>query len=132
MKTITRLCALVLLAACAQATSAPLEARVGQTVDLAVGETARIQNSNVTVRFSSANDSRCPSDVVCVTAGDAAITVLLTGAGSERSEAIYLTRDPRAATYGGYRFEAVELLPYPKSTGQGTDKTVTLRITQAP
>jgi hypothetical protein len=132
MKIIRRLCALVLLAGCAQATSAPLEARVGQTVDLAVGEAARVQNTSVTVRFNGANDSRCPSDVVCVTAGDAAITLLLGGAGADRSDVIYLVRDPKAATYGGYRFEAVGLAPYPKSTGQGTDKTVTLRITQAP
>lgn len=123
---------IALLGACARATSAPIEARVDQTVDLATGEAARVENSVVVVRFGGAADSRCPSDVVCVTAGDAVVTLLMSGAGADRTDVVNLVKEPRSTTYGGFRFEAVGLAPYPKSTAQTTDKTLTLRITKAP
>jgi hypothetical protein len=132
MQTIRRLCTLVLLAACSQATSPRIEARVGESVDLTLGQVARVQNSSVTVRFSGVDDSRCPLEVLCVTAGDAVITLLLSGAGSERWEVVHRVREPKAATYGGYRFEASALAPYPSTNAPGVPKTLTLRITQAP
>ncbi len=130
--------AVVALGACSRITSAPIDARVDQTVDLATGEAARVENSSVIVRFTGANDSRCPSDVVCVTAGDAAISLLLSGSGADRVSVVYLTAGASTATrpastvYGAYRFEAVALVPYPKSTVTNPDRTVTLRITRAP
>lgn len=125
-------CTFLVVAACSRATSSPLEARIDQTVDLVAGEAAQVENSAVVVRFAGVNDSRCPSDVVCVTAGDAAIALLLTGAGPDRAETIYLMREPKAVTYSGYRFEAVGVAPYPRSTGQGGARTLTMRITRAP
>ena len=123
---------LLALAACSRATSAPTEARVDQTVDLVAGEAAQVEQSAVIVRFVGVNDSRCPSDVVCVSAGEAVITLLLSGAGADRTETVYLLREPKAVTYGGYRFEAVGVAPYPKSTGQSGTRTLTLRVTRAP
>ncbi|MEO7455967.1 MAG: hypothetical protein ABIY52_06875 [Gemmatimonadaceae bacterium] len=122
----------IALAACSRATSAPVETRVDRSVDLANGEAAHIENSAVVVRFGGANDSRCPSDVVCISAGEADITLLFSGAGADKVEVVHLMREPKGATYGGYRFDATALAPYPKSTAQGADKTLTLRITRAP
>ena len=124
--------AAIALAACSRATSAPTEARVDHTVDLANGEAAQVEGTSIVVRFGGANDSRCPSDVVCVTAGDADITLLLSGAGAQKTDVVHLAREPRGTVYGGYRFDAAGLAPYPKSTAQGVDKTLTLKITRAP
>ena len=130
----TSLPALILLLAlaCSQAISAPIDARIDQPIEIPLGETARVENSTVAVRFTGASDSRCPSDVVCVRAGEAAITLLLSGAGAERTDVVYVGKEPKATSYGTYRFEAVDLVPYPRSQGQGTDKTLTLRITRSP
>jgi hypothetical protein len=100
-------------------------------VQLATGETAAVTPGSVRVQFVGVNDSRCPSDVVCVQAGDAMIILGFSGAAAERTDTLYLVRQPRAVTYGGYRFEAVDVQPYPRSAGQTPAKTLTLRVGSA-
>jgi hypothetical protein len=116
------------LSACASMTSAPLEVSPGQTVQLSVGETAAVTPGSVRVQFANVNDSRCPSDVVCIQAGDAMIILTFNGAGAERTDTLYLNRQPRSVNYGGYRFDAVDVLPVPLSTGQQPSKKLTLRV----
>lgn len=123
---------LALTTACSRATSAPAEIVPGQSIQLADGQSAQVSNTTVVVQFLGANDSRCPSDVVCVTAGDAAIALSFTGAGAQRSDTLYLVRTPRSANYGSYRFEAVDLLPYPTSRGQTAPRRFTVRVATTP
>ena len=120
------LAATLSITACSRATSAPIEVSAGQSVQLAEGASASV--AAVRVRFAGANDSRCPSDVVCVTAGDAAIILELGGWGDPRTDTLFLARSPRSARYGAFRFEAVELVPYPVSQGPRSPKTLTLRV----
>ena len=132
MRTPLLLASIALLAACSRATSAPAEVKAGQSIQLAEGQSARVGNSTVTVQFVTANDSRCPSDVVCVSAGEAVISLALAGAGANRTETVRLVKQPSAVTYGGFVFEALDLQPYPRSTGPVSAKTLTLRIGTAP
>ena len=122
------LASLISVAACSRATSAPVEVMAGQSVQLAEGQSASVNRDAVRVRFVGANDSRCPSDVVCVTAGDAAILLALSGAGATRTDTVYLVRTPRSTSYGTFRFEAVDLQPYPVSQGIRPARTLTLRV----
>ena len=123
---------IALLTACSRATSAPADVKVGQSIQLAEGQSAMVSNTSVVVQFVSANDSRCPSDVVCVSAGEAVISLSLAGAAASRTDTVRLVKQPRAVTYGGFVFEATDLQPYPRSTGPVSTKTLTLRIGTAP
>ena len=132
MRTTLFIASISLLAACSRAASAPADVKAGQSILLAEGQSATVSNSTVVVRFVSANDSRCPSDVVCVSAGEAVISLSLAGAAASRTDTVRLVKQPRAVTYGGFVFEATDLQPYPKSTGPVSTKTLTLRIGTAP
>ena len=123
---------IALLTACSRATSAPADVKVGQSIQLAEGQSAMVSNTSVVVQFVSANDSRCPSDVVCVSAGEAVISLSLAGAAASRTDTVRLVKQPHVVTYGGFVFEATDLQPYPKSTGPVSTKTLTLRIGTAP
>ena len=92
-----------------------IQAEVGREFEIAVGQEAKLQGSNVVIRFRGVtNDSRCPSDVQCVWAGNAVAGFDLSGAG--QSEAlINTTLDPKSVSYGGYTIALVGLKPTPKS-----------------
>jgi hypothetical protein len=127
-RTIVVIAAAVSVAACAGITSAPRDVSVGQSVELSIGETANVTPGSVRVQLAGINDSRCPSDVVCVQAGDAMIILALSGAGADRVDTLYLVKPPKSVSYGGYRFEALDVQPYPKSSGQQPSKTLVLKV----
>lgn len=113
-------------------TPGSIQVSTGDAFDLAVGQEAQIRGTPVTVRFISVSqDSRCPSDVQCVWAGDAQIRLALSSTAAESSEAsIHTNLDPRAATFSGYQIRAVGLKPVPKS-GQaipGASYVVSLEV----
>jgi len=91
--------------------------------DLSPGQEARIQGSNVTVRFSRvSDDSRCAVDVQCVWAGNAVVHLSLTSTQSASAEtSLNTTLDPKAVTYAGYSIRLVGLKPAPKSGTRITD-----------
>lgn len=130
-RTIVVIAAAVSLAACAGITSAPRDVSVGQSVELSVGETANVTPGSVRVQLTGINDSRCPSDVVCVQAGDAMSILAFNGGGADRVDTLYLAKPPKSVTYGGYRFEALDVQPYPKSSGQQASKVLVLKVTGA-
>jgi hypothetical protein len=129
IRSILLMAATLAAGACSRGTTAPRETEPGQSIDLDVGETVAVRNTSVQVRFFGANDSRCPSDVVCVTAGDAVIFLTLSGMSQERTDTLYLVRQPKNVVYGGFRFEATALQPYPKSSGTRPSPVLTLRVT---
>ena len=63
-----------------------------------------------------ASDSRCPVDVVCVTAGDAEIRLSVVGEGEDRTVSLHTMQEPRSATIGAVRLELTGLVPSPRST----------------
>ena len=131
-RSIVVIAAAVSMAACAGITSAPRDVSVGQSVELSIGETANVTPGSVRVQLVNVNDSRCPSDVVCVSAGEAMIILALSGAGADRIDTLYLLKQPKSTTYGGYRFDALDVQPYPKSTGQQAAKTLVLKVSAQP
>jgi hypothetical protein len=83
-------------------------------ITLAVGQNAQVDSLGIT--FSRiVQDSRCPSDVVCVWAGDAAVELLVTGPETDRTElTLHTTLDPKEDTVDGYRVRLASVAPYPK------------------
>lgn len=67
------------------------------------------------------NDSRCPIDVTCVTAGNA-VVVFTASVGSltlpvvPPEQFVNTTEEPQSATYNGFTFRLDSLLPRPLST----------------
>jgi hypothetical protein len=131
-RTIVVIASTLSVAACAAITSAPRDVAVGQSVELSIGGTANVTPGSVRVQLAGVNDSRCPSDVACVQAGDAMIVLAFNGGGADRVDTLYLVKQPKGVNYGGYRFDALDVQPYPKSTGQQAPKTLVLKVSAAP
>ena len=85
--------------------------------DLKSGQEAHIQGTPLSVRFLNVSeDSRCPSDVVCVWAGNAVVRLAITSTqASSIDAALNTTLDPKNVTYGGYTIRLIDLKPVPKS-----------------
>lgn len=71
-------------------------------------------DNSVKFRITEINDSRCPSDVICIWAGKADVKIQVE---SPVSGIITLsTYDNQADTVGNYSFKLIDILPYPIST----------------
>ena len=78
------------------------------------------------------NDSRCPLNAICITAGDASIAVLVVDAqGSSRYE-LHTEPSRKSATHRDLRVELMELQPYPDTSRRidPSESRVTLRASR--
>lgn len=111
-----------------------VEVPLGESFSLQIGQTARVSNSDLRIRFERvAEDSRCPTDVQCVWAGNARV-VLVVALGGDRQEVEMNTGvDPRTVEVDGHSLTLEDLRPLP-STGQSIPRegyTATLVVTEA-
>lgn len=96
---------------------------------LAVGDEVRV-DSLLRVGFTRVlSDSRCPSLVICIWEGDAAVG-LATGIGMGPSypDTLHTTLDPRAMDFGGYYITLLELAPYPAASGPIPDDVYSIHL----
>ena len=92
-----------------------ISASMGSEFEIAVGQEAKVQGSAIVIRFGGVTeDSRCPSDVQCVWAGDAVVRLSLSGAGSTDAS-LHTMLDPKAVQYSGRTITLVGLKPVPRS-----------------
>ncbi len=107
----------------------------GESFRLSVGEEARLTSADLTVRFSAVtSDSRCPKDVQCFWAGDAAVEVVLTRDEESATVSVHTHGDepyPRETNAMGYTLRLEGLEPYPTSKGKiaPEDYVATLQLT---
>lgn len=135
------LSAAVLFTAVACASGSPAsdveEVALGESFRLAVGEEVRLSSEELLVRFSGVTaDSRCPSDLNCFWAGDAAAEVRLARGGEETSVSVHTHggRDyPRTAEAFGCAVHLEDVAPYPSSKTEirPEDYVATLKLTLA-
>ena len=129
--------ATALLRGCpAPVTERPHERRVrmGQEFTLRVGQQAAVEGQGFTVKFASVvNDSRCPTDVTCVWAGNAEVLIEAKASGS--SAVLKLNTNgganfPKEGRHGKYSVRLVGLSPHPRKDGgiKATDYVATLVI----
>jgi hypothetical protein len=90
------------------------------TFSMRVGQEARVGGSIMRFSFVSVtSDSRCPSDVVCVWAGNAAVQIGVSfGMGPTVLYVLNTGLDPRFVDLGSFRITLVDLQPYPVSTSR--------------
>lgn len=101
----------LVIVACAHArVTAPLD----REFVLPFGQTATIENTDVSITFELVTeDSRCPSNVACVWAGNARIVLAMSARGSRDTLPLNSTLDPKEAVRAGYRVRFVGLTPHP-------------------
>jgi uncharacterized protein (TIGR02246 family) len=109
---------LTLVGSLACASSRPGEPALDRDFEVAGGSSARVDDTDLVIRFEAVpNDSRCPVDVQCITAGDATVALRLEGGGAEAQTIELHTLDgPNEAAHGGYVVALVILRPRPVST----------------
>ena len=115
-----------LLFACAQVLVAktPVDgvvkvARLNREFKLKVGERAMLKGTQLRIKFLAVeNDSRCPKDVTCVWAGNAAVSLHLSNRTGSQTIIRNTSTSPQFVTdseYRGFRVKLVSLSPYPRS-----------------
>jgi hypothetical protein len=90
---------------------------VNEGFTLAVGETVAIRGADLTIKLNRVTeDSRCPTDVVCVWAGNAQLE--FTARHANRDIVLHLNTGQGAKefTVGSHRIRLAELNPAPVST----------------
>ena len=106
----------------AQSPEAPLAAAsasvsLDQPFTLRVGRSATVAGEGLTVSFEGVpSDSRCPTGVQCVWAGNAVVQVVLSKDGKAFGAELHTNLDPKSVDYLNYNVALVSLAPYPTST----------------
>ena len=88
-----------------------------QEFKLKIGESAEAQREGLKVEFDSVvDDSRCPTGVTCVWAGNAKILLKVKKDDAQVANVELNTNiNPKTSQYLGYEFRLKELRPYPEA-----------------
>jgi hypothetical protein len=107
---------LVVLAGCGGSPSQPDRVEKGDPFQLRVGESA-VTTDDIRLGFDSLiSESRCPSDVTCVRAGEAVIAISLShDGGTPINRELDTTPARSSTTFAGFTITLTELQPYPRS-----------------
>jgi hypothetical protein len=93
---------------------------LNDTLQLPINKSAINNENQITVRIDSVlNDSRCPSDVVCVWEGNAAVRFILNNDGEETKFVLNTHGGDnfrKDTIIVGYSIQFVNLKPFPVST----------------
>jgi hypothetical protein len=105
--------AVLLAAACVEpSTEVPLD----QDFELALGQSVAIAGTAQRVTFDAVTeDSRCPTDAVCVWAGNARVSLRVSAAGTDSTVALNTGLEPRFLTVNRFRLELRGLIPAPRA-----------------
>ena len=128
------------LAACAPGAPSPetpapaADVRLDQPFELRMGQRATVAGEGVTVRFDTvASDSRCPSGVQCVWAGNALVRAVLSKDRKAFGAELNTTLEPKSVRWLDYDVALVSLAPQPAREGAvpPSQYVATCRVTRA-
>jgi hypothetical protein len=101
-------------------------------VTVAAGQTVSVVEG-VSVHFVSVTgDSRCPGDAICITGGDAVVTMRVKNADDDTRIELH-TGSMQPAKAGNLTVELLQLMPYPFSSLppiKADDYRATVRVTR--
>lgn len=109
---------LMLTLGCTASADNTVDATLAIDFQLRVNQSARVSSENIAVGFTAVtSDSRCGKGEVCIWEGDATVRIWLQVNGGEKEERELHTasREPNAASFGGYSIRLVALFPPPIS-----------------
>jgi hypothetical protein len=92
-------------------------AQTTRTVEIKMHKETVDRSSGLRIKFVGlAEDSRCPTDTDCIWAGNARISIRVSGKRmAARTLTLNSTTNPKVVAYGGYKFRLVDLTPHPRS-----------------
>ena len=98
-----------------------VDATLETEFQLKIGQTAVFQDEELEIQFwNLPEDSRCPSDVVCIWEGQARIILRVGKTGEEKQEVEVTSRaghvDLARSRFGDYTIDLIAVDPYPVST----------------
>ena len=95
-------------------------AQLVDTITVRVGKQAPAKHSGLKIRFLEiSEDSRCPSGVNCIWAGNARVKFEVTNrGGGNRSLEANTTTGPKGDQFDGWAIELVSLTPRPTKKGK--------------
>ena len=102
---------------------------------LRVGQSAELSGTRLRIRFEQVrDDSRCPTDVVCVWGGNARMRLTVDADGEVETVELNTGLDPQQAQVDGFVIAVVALQPDPRTTItiEPRDYVVSLRVTREP
>lgn len=84
------------------------------TATIGLGETVTFSDLGAALTYVALeSDSRCPTGVTCVWAGDAQVRLRLVRGGESTEVLLHTALDPGAVVVGDVEVELVDVLPYP-------------------
>jgi hypothetical protein len=117
----------VALAACGRDGSA---AALDTPIQLVPGQSAVFETENLQVQLVSVADSRCPTDVTCLWAGEAVARLAIRSKGQTAEHEL---KEFQKGALDGYVFEILEVLPARGPEAQRiapADYRVTFKVTR--
>jgi hypothetical protein len=120
----------------ASAQEMPARARLGTPFQLAFNETVAVAGSDISVHFLNVTeDSRCPSDVTCIWAGQVSVMLGVTQNSTGLGNFTLTLGDNSSRAehrVGAYVIKLTEVRPYPVSTQptEQSDYTATLTVSK--
>lgn len=92
-------------------------AQKAQSVSVLINKQKVAVKNKLTIKFLSLiEDSRCPTDVQCIQAGSARITVELSGGkNAAKTFEMSIGKQPQTVSYAGYNIKLIALNPQPAS-----------------
>jgi hypothetical protein len=97
--------------------------RAGDEFQLKVGESFMLDDAGARVVFRGvSSDSRCPSQVMCVWAGDAAVLIEVAPLHDvlqalSKVDTLHTNLDPKSLSLGSIELLLAQLDPYPETPG---------------
>jgi hypothetical protein len=104
--------------ACAARTPTAPRVAIDSQFTLAPGGSASIEGTSVQVRLDRVvSDSRCPTDVNCIQAGDAVVRITVTSDGGTQTDELHTgAGGPHSAARAGLTITLEDLSPQPVSS----------------
>jgi hypothetical protein len=88
---------------------------LGRAFSMKIGESIAVGDLRLTFRGVE-GDSRCPTDAVCVWAGDGEIALKIEQGSKAAVAALHTTLEPKKTEWNGYTISLVSLTPAPKAS----------------
>jgi hypothetical protein len=115
----------LLLALMIVSCDSPTAFRLGNQFWLGYGQSVTLAQTRLSVRFKTLKeDSRCPENLDCIWAGNAAVIISLSG------EDVLLNTylDPKEVSRSGYRITLLAVRPYPGPDKQYSPQEYHVRL----
>ncbi|RKS55530.1 hypothetical protein BC962_0493 [Gillisia mitskevichiae] len=106
---------------------------VNFNAELDLGELFSFDNRSIQFK-KVISDSRCPTDVTCIWAGEAKVLIAVMQNGRQVEEKIISLKQTKGFSFGlsdsknSYSLDALDLYPFPKSTHKIADSEYCLKI----